>query len=1092
VLTLDPEDLHIIDAVNLYTTDTEESHSTCLIEKDDLYYIFTTKYTSGGATPEFNGHIFITKFDEDLIETGTTFEIGSTVDPDIDDVSDFRTSVAFNVVDNDGDLLIGAEVNRNDGIQSVNDEALVHIYRIHTGVSPEPEWDAEDPISVVENEETEIFRAYDLKVGIANTDDGGYVICSTLHDSDLSFDDPHTYYPGDSDPVEPGVQPYECVFADDWTYVWNSDAYIAKFNSSDVLEWRSTYPITDGYGDYFPNDIKRLECVYEILQTDDGGFIVAGNNSKNFDDDLVIKVYNDCSIYSEYTGTNDIDDDITISTNTTWNSSRKVKGIVSITAGHSLTITGSSTVIEFADSKAANFPTYIVVERGAKLQIEGGAVLTGNIECGTMWDGIFVYGTNGTNQPSASTLISNSYFDVGNNHGVVRVITDGTIQNARYGIFAGKKIGKLINTGYGGGIVISDDAHFINNTYGIYFSSYNKGNKSVIYNTEFTTDDLLIDEGEEPTAHIALIGTKSVQIRGCDFANTTSTDDYPDEERGKGIYSFNSFFTVDDNNAGFGATGTGSDPNNFADLTYGIYAIAEEVGANNIAVRNNVFDNNFRGYYLAGSELSETTQNTFYLRAANTSYGLYLNECDAYGVEENIFTKDEADLNVTIGMIIKDGGIGDNVVYKNSFSNIKEGSIAFGENGDSDEGLVFKCGDYATSWIDIGVVSYTEGATTHTGTVNPDQGECLGVLTGGYLLAPANNLFTDPTNVTSEGQFFTSNDVDDILYVFFEDDDEDATPFARPKEYSSSVELYPPGTDDDGCGDEEFDEENWATDYCPTNFGSGGGGRMANPGYSGLLTSAKNKDVTASMREEDSLSAEGYTWAENTMLHTQLRYYVTNGMNDSIIDLLEGVETPLASFLQSGIEAGNDDFEAAELYLAELENETATEHGYNAELLQISLQLQQDTLSWSDMDSSQMATIRTLAIENDHAGVMAQHILCHLNGTQYREPIPVIDPEQEEIVRTVQAMQTGKGEGINIYPNPVSGYGIIQVNLDDDGSGGMKLYIADITGIVVYTYSLHAGMNYIEVNNQVLNPGVYIAYVKSAAGDLNKQFIVVE
>lgn len=853
-----------------------------------------------------------------------------------------------------------------------------------------------------------------------------------------------------------------------------------------------SYPIeTSGIEPMFPQDIKKMECVYDILQTPDEGYVVAGNDSRNFDDDLVIKAFNDCSIYTTYEGTNDIDENTDYDVNTIWNSSRKVKGIITVKMGHSLTITGSSTVIEFADSKASNVPTYIVVERGAKLQIDGGAILTGNAECNTMWDGIFVYGTNGTNQPSATTLIGNSYFDTGNNHGVVRIVADGTIKNARYGIFAGKKSGSIINPSYGGGIVIADDAHFINNSYDIYFAPYNKTNKSLLRNSTFSTDDILLDEAENPVAHVMFLATKSNNIRGCLFENTTSTGDYPDEQRGKGIYSFNSFFTADDNPDGFGSTNTGSYPNTFSELTYGIYASASEVGSNNIAVNKNIFDNNLKGYYLEDALLSETTQNAFTVRAANNSYGLYLNICTAYSVDENTFTKDEEDLYVTIGMIACNSGIEDNIVYRNTFNNLKEGSIALGANGSigPDHGLVFKCGDYSTSWVDIAVID--KGSTT--GSVNPDQGDCLGTTEEDYLTAPANNLFTDPSNVTSEGQFFTSNDVADILYVFFEDDDEDAAPFARPKEYSDAVDPYAVGIDNEGCLDAEFDIEDWATVYCPTNFssGEGGGERISNPDYVRTILKHNNTGNVYQYREEDSLETSEFTWQDNIMLHAQLRYFIANDMIDSIQYLLEEDNRPVAKALLAGISADSSNFIGAENYIEFLESELAINQGYSPELLSISLDLQKDTLSWMDIDSTQRSILETLANEETHTGIKAQHILCFLNGTKYNELIPVIDPEQEEIARTVQQMIEIKSNTIEIYPNPVKNYGIIRINLKI--ANEYEFMITDLTGKIIKKYNLHDGMNYIETGNEILHPGVYVCYFNGLqSGNLSKQFIVIQ
>jgi hypothetical protein len=42
-------------------------------------------------------------------------------------------------------------------------------------------------------------------------------------------------------------------------------------------------------------DLKRQECMYSIIQSPDGGFVVVGNNSRNFDDCYVAKLKNICT-----------------------------------------------------------------------------------------------------------------------------------------------------------------------------------------------------------------------------------------------------------------------------------------------------------------------------------------------------------------------------------------------------------------------------------------------------------------------------------------------------------------------------------------------------------------------------------------------------------------------------------------------------------------------------------------------------------------------------------------------------------------------------------------------------------------------------
>ncbi|MGB4929640.1 MAG: hypothetical protein WBP43_06705, partial [Chitinophagales bacterium] len=619
VVALNPTTLMVEYENILYEDDNFNSHSTCLIEMDDDFYVFSTKKTA--EIPELYGHIFINRLSNSLADIGTAFEITSTEEPDLDGLVSYCSSVAFDVITDDGDLVAAVQVNRNDDVQSINDEALVHVYRIHPGTSPD--WTFEANLSIVDDEDSEIFRAYDLKVGITNTNDGGFAVTSTLHDSDLFDGDEEDFeYNEDCDPITAGDQPCDCDLLHTWTYTWNSNPYIAKFNNSDVLEWRNSYIVTDGYGTHYPDDIKRLECVYEILQDDEGGYILAGNNSKNFDDDFVYRVFDDCNIYQTYTGTYDLVDPSPITSSVTWNNNAKIKGVVTIESGGTLTINNSA-IIQFADSKAANHPTYIRVKRGGRLIIEGGAKLTGNTTCGTMWEGIYVEGTSGTSHPTPPAFISASYTN--SDHGFIWVKGDAIIENARTAVSLGlpRKFLPPVTGNWGGGIIIADDAHFINNTTDIEFYPYTHVNRSLIRNSEFLTNSALADVNEIPQAHIEMKIVKGVNIRGNHFENSVSEAIYKGTDRGVAVKGTDAAFKFNDNPNAFGATGgAGSAPNTVIDLYYGIYATQFTVAADNIVIDANTFEENVRSIYLGGTELAEVNLNAITM-PAKSNYGLY-------------------------------------------------------------------------------------------------------------------------------------------------------------------------------------------------------------------------------------------------------------------------------------------------------------------------------------------------------------------------------------------------------------------------------------------------------------------------------------
>lgn len=116
--------------------------------------------------------------------------------------------------------------------------------------------------------------AFDLKLRVTPTPDGGFAAVSTQQAS-----------------TPPA--PYACSSNTLYdTRYWNTDAYVGKFNAAGVLEWATTFGNagpSDVLGNY-PNDLKRQECLYSISQGQDGGFVVAGNNSSNFDDNYLAKL----------------------------------------------------------------------------------------------------------------------------------------------------------------------------------------------------------------------------------------------------------------------------------------------------------------------------------------------------------------------------------------------------------------------------------------------------------------------------------------------------------------------------------------------------------------------------------------------------------------------------------------------------------------------------------------------------------------------------------------------------------------------------------------------------------------------------------
>ncbi|MEO6039621.1 MAG: hypothetical protein ABIQ93_14505, partial [Saprospiraceae bacterium] len=254
-----------------------------------------------------------------------------------------QNSNIWEVLYHQNELLIPAIINCSTCYYAGDNRGECCVYRYKPDgslASPGP-----NPIMVAAS-----VGAFDLRAGIAETNDGGFVVVSTTH----------TYLNNPAPtPAELGnlanCQPFINGQA-----IWDTDPIVVKFDANNNKVWETTFDILPGRTRQpFPGDIKRQECLYKITQAQDGGYVVSGNSSYNFDDSYLFKLYDDCNSTRNFSVSDPTDHVVDISTNTTWNTSQKVVGSVVVKNGATLTITGRSTVIEFADSKLTGIPTNI-------------------------------------------------------------------------------------------------------------------------------------------------------------------------------------------------------------------------------------------------------------------------------------------------------------------------------------------------------------------------------------------------------------------------------------------------------------------------------------------------------------------------------------------------------------------------------------------------------------------------------------------------------------------------------------------------------------------------------------------------------------
>ncbi|GIV28005.1 MAG: hypothetical protein KatS3mg027_1819 [Bacteroidia bacterium] len=501
------------------------------------------------------------------------------------------------------------------------------------------------------------IRAFDLKAGVTALRNGGFAVVSTKR----TITEVTPYF--DSN--------LNCFME---SKNWRSDAYLAKFNSNYQLMWEKTFDADDLAPSYYPGDLKKAECLYHITEADDGGLVISGNSSHNFDDNYIAKIYSDCVFYTHCDIAPGPNDNNIVSINngvTTWTGNLKVRGSIQIETGSELIIDGA--IVEFADTKRLGKETNIIVKPGGLLTIKNGALLTAFNNCpDAMWDGIQVWGNPNANQsPALQGRIT---------------ISNATITNARVAVTLSKK-GDCC--GYNGGYIIASNSSFINNFKSIEFMKYHRpllsngvepNNLSFVTNCTFTSNDYLRDpnwlwpDGTRRThdAHITLWDVKGVSFRGNSFSNTLTN--LPFNKRGEGIRSIDATYRVESTCLSYDQYGCTGVPNTFTNLFIGIKESATPGKISQLTCSRSVFNDVEKAIIIENTTGSRIVLNTFNhsynppppsdpFAAKRSIFAVYANSSTALQVEQNTINFPQ---NLHKGIIVRNSRELGASVYRNT------------------------------------------------------------------------------------------------------------------------------------------------------------------------------------------------------------------------------------------------------------------------------------------------------------------------------------------------------------------------------------------------------------------------------------------
>jgi hypothetical protein len=590
------------------------------------------------------------------------------------------------------------------------------------------------------------IAAFDLMVGVTATSDNGFAVVSSKQPFPVNGNEP------DIDEImDVWVDNTDCnVFniygpnneASPYNS-WNTDAYVAKFDANANLEWEKTFDVHDGPREAFPGDLKKQECMYNIVQAQDGGLVICGNNSRNFDDNYLVKLHDDCGFtagvdydinpLAEEEAENEFFVISTANNNSpyTISSNTKIKAHIIVGDGGILRITNGAKV-EFADSKQVGHQSRITVEEDGSLDIISGTLTSLEACPNAMWDGVNVLGNPYIEQ------------DFNGQHGYVGMADGATIENARVAVLADHvtydsemNFSASPTHDWAGGIVQSNGATIRNSRNGIIFYPFefsrDHPNQTIseIKNTTFITDaplngsllNSISPEGVGTYGHLHIWDYHGLNLTGNTFDNQIN---FHPEQRGTGILSFDANFSVKcasvdvDGNCISGS-------NTFKNLTFG-------VEAHNIATiyNHDIDGNNFENcrFAIAGYNtwLSRYVRNNIemegitYNSGAYSHYGIMQYGSELFKIEENTITNPNQTIVNGGGIYVNNSNNSADEIYRNTIEYANTGLHIDGQTSyNSNEGLSVKCNQFQG---DGSILNYS--MLLGTGTIFENQGLCQG------------------------------------------------------------------------------------------------------------------------------------------------------------------------------------------------------------------------------------------------------------------------------------------------------------------------------------------------------------------------------
>lgn len=328
------------------------------------------------------------------------------------------------------------------------------------------------------------------------------------------------------------------------------------------------------------------------------------------------------------------------------------------------------------------------------------------------------------------------------------IVNEVTVETIHPFVFDDEKNGGIIQAT--GGVIINNVARtFVGNQRGFWARKYiapsQANNLSYFRECNFEWDGLLLGN-VNPEAHAQIESIKGIRFLGTIFANI-QPDLFSITNQGVGILARQSQFYVGiscNTVQPPGSPCVNYDASSFKGLRYGMHVTNSD--SRTYTVDRSNFINCVYGIFTKGTRYERITRNHFEVREADyNTAGCAIYGSTGYVIQENDLTEyDDAAIlhgdGQSYGFVINNSGNSHNLIYKNTFQDLRVGGQSELTNGtiplfnNVPEGLNWKCNEFYQDiyLADLGI----------NGIIDPWQGELSSISVNDARSKAAGNTFS--------------------------------------------------------------------------------------------------------------------------------------------------------------------------------------------------------------------------------------------------------------------------------------------------------------------------------------------------------------